>query len=438
VVMTLSKEGRALARSSRPERDQTVGREPVSPQPALAAVTAMVAPDTDRFVGDLTKVIMHEVALLDHDDELRTLLRASVAENVGTVLHVLAHAVDPMDVDAPLPAITYARRLAQRDIPLTALLRAYRLGQERFLALALNAAARLDSPEVADVMIDLVHVTSSYVDRVSDQVAAAHGRERERWVQERDVMKGHWVCQILSGQPVDLARVEIALGYSLSAQHVAAEVWAEPAPGPGQVLVTFNSAAACLARVFRSSSRPLMVCTDESSAQVWVEVGESPGAGAEQLRDELKRTGLSVRMALGTVDFGLLGFRRSARHASHAKRLALSAGTASPRVVDFDKVAPVALLTEDEGDLGDFVRRTLRGLVTVEDKGEWLREALLAFLRNNRSYAETAKELHVHRNTVQYRVRKALEAYGRPLDGDLLGLRLALEAAHWRGSDLLP
>ena len=76
--------------------------------------------------------------------------------------------------------------------------------------------------------------------------------------------------------------------------------------------------------------------------------------------------------------------------------------------------------------------------MTVEDEGEWLREALLAFLRNNRSYTETAKELHVHRNTVQYRVRKALEAYGRPLDGDLLGLRLALEAAHWQGPTSSP
>ena len=119
----------------------------------------------------------------------------------------------------------------QRDIPLTALLPAYAL-DERFLALALNAAARLDSPEVADVMIDLVHVTSSYVDHVEQSGRGGPWpRERERWVQDRDIIEGHWVCQILSGQPVDSPHVEIALGYSLSAQHVAAEVWAEPARG---------------------------------------------------------------------------------------------------------------------------------------------------------------------------------------------------------------
>jgi hypothetical protein len=436
--MTQSKGRRASAGSSRPKLAQPVGQEPGYPHHPLAAVTAMVAPDRDRFIGDLTKVIMHEVAVLDHDDELRSLLTASVTENVQTALHILTHALDPLDVDAPLAAITYARRLAQRDIPLTALLRAYRLGQERFLALALNVAAGIDSPEVAEIMIDLVHVTSTYVDRVSEQVGAAYTRERERWVQERDVIKRHWVSQILSGKPVDLARIEIALGYPLSAHHIAAEVWTEELPSDGQVVATFNSAAACLARVFRSSGPALLVCTDESSAQIWAAVGESGGAGAEQLGSEVNKAGLSVRMAVGTIDFGPMGFRRSARNASRAKRLALSAGTASPKVVEFERVAPVALLTQDEGDLGDFVGRTLGGLVAVEAKGESLREALLSFLRNNRSYAATAKELHVHRNTVQYRVRKAVDAYGRPLDGDLLGLRLALEVAHWRGSDLLP
>jgi hypothetical protein len=43
----------------------------------------------------------------------------------------------------------------------------------------------------------------------------------------------------------------------------------------------------------------------------------------------------------------------------------------------------------------------------------------------------------LHKNTVQYRVRKALESLGQPLDGYRNEVELALQASHWLGPSVL-
>ena len=49
----------------------------------------------------------------------------------------------------------------------------------------------------------------------------------------------------------------------------------------------------------------------------------------------------------------------------------------------------------------------------------------------------TAERLTLHKNTVQYRVRKAEECLRRPIGPDRLQLELALLASHWLGRAVL-
>jgi DNA-binding PucR family transcriptional regulator len=53
------------------------------------------------------------------------------------------------------------------------------------------------------------------------------------------------------------------------------------------------------------------------------------------------------------------------------------------------------------------------------------------------SYKATAESLALHKNTAQYRVRKAGECLGRPLGRDRLHVELALLACHWLGAAVL-
>ena len=60
-----------------------------------------------------------------------------------------------------------------------------------------------------------------------------------------------------------------------------------------------------------------------------------------------------------------------------------------------------------------WVLSTLGGLATDDEHHARLRETLLIFLQAGGSYKTTAERLMLHKNTVQYRIRKAEESLGR-------------------------
>ena len=80
---------------------------------------------------------------------------------------------------------------------------------------------------------------------------------------------------------------------------------------------------------------------------------------------------------------------------------------------------------------------TLAGLATDDEHHARLRDTLLAFLRSGGSYKTTAERLVLHKNTVQYRVRKAEESLGRPVSENRHDVELALQASYWLGSAVL-
>lgn len=58
--------------------------------------------------------------------------------------------------------------------------------------------------------------------------------------------------------------------------------------------------------------------------------------------------------------------------------------------------------------------------------GSNLRQLLHSFLRNERSYTKTAAEMHMHRNTVIYKVKKAVELIEDDLDDPDIRMRIQL------------
>jgi DNA-binding PucR family transcriptional regulator len=83
------------------------------------------------------------------------------------------------------------------------------------------------------------------------------------------------------------------------------------------------------------------------------------------------------------------------------------------------------------------VANALGALATDDEACARLRETLLAFLSEGSSFLATSKLIHVHKNTVKYRVDKAVEIRGRPLDDDRFNLELALIACRWLGRSVL-
>jgi len=76
-------------------------------------------------------------------------------------------------------------------------------------------------------------------------------------------------------------------------------------------------------------------------------------------------------------------------------------------------------------------------LADDDDQHARLRDTLRVFLQENGSYKATAERLILHKNSVQYRVRKAAEALGHPVADNRLSVELALLASQWFGPTVL-
>ena len=86
-----------------------------------------------------------------------------------------------------------------------------------------------------------------------------------------------------------------------------------------------------------------------------------------------------------------------------------------------------------------YIDRTSEEMVAAygQEHHARLRDTLLVFLQSGGSYKATAEQMVLHKNTVQYRIRKAEESLGRPVAGNRHDVELALQASRWLGAAVL-
>jgi DNA-binding PucR family transcriptional regulator len=158
----------------------------------------------------------------------------------------------------------------------------------------------------------------------------------------------------------------------------------------------------------------------------WVWLPGADDIDRRQLRGAVEPTG-SVRVAVGGRAAGVDGFRRSHRDAVTAQRMV--ARLDSPqRVVFFDEVQLVALMTTDPDNAEQFVRQVLGDLALAPRE---VRDALLAFVEENGSVSRVAARQYAHRNTVMRRVARAEALLPRPLDENRVQVAAALQVLRW-------
>jgi hypothetical protein len=402
-----------------------------------SAIAAVVGAHLDDISRDLWQRLMSDVPGLQGDDLIVTMLAASVEENVATLLHMLEHGMLPKDIDAPAAAVQYARRLAQRSVPMGALVRAYRLGHARFLGWCLRELQRQsgDVDLVLAVTQRVLEISFGYIDRVSEQVVTAYLSEREHWLLTQSAVRASRVQAVLDDEDYDVEATEAALGYRLRQTHLAVVAWI-PDPGQrGTALAQLNSLLNAAAAELGCRARPLFIPRDETLAWAWLPLGTSAEPSLQQLRRLVPSDG-PARVAVGELATGIEGFRRTHRQARRAQDVALAAqpGTA---VTAFAEIGPIALLCADIAATRSWVAATLAELTRDDEPHARLRETLLVFLTTGGSYTATADRLTLHKNTVQYRIRKAEEAVGRPISDRRADVELALRACKYLGTTML-
>ena len=115
----------------------------------------------------------------------------------------------------------------------------------------------------------------------------------------------------------------------------------------------------------------------------------------------------------------------------------MAAGPSGPTVTSFRDVAPLALMANSIELTRAWVAETLGALADDDEQSARLRETLRVFLSEKGSFKATAEKLTLHKNTVQYRVRKAEDVLGVRVDENRLQIELALLACRWLGVAVL-
>jgi hypothetical protein len=408
--------------------------------PAIAELVADVAAAVSRRVAavseDVYEVILREIPELHDDKPVLALLTSSVHSNVGTCLQIMQHQIDLSAVQAPAASLEYARRRAQRGTPLTALLRAYRLGHTRFSDWLLKELAQQtdDAQMITAATLSMSTIVAGYVDQTSEEIVAAYTRERENWLRNRSTARAARIRDLLSGDRINVSATEVTLGYRLRQYHVGVVCWAGDAAAAVDNIARLEHAISHVAGK-AACSDPVFLPRDVSSAWAWLPLGirdtfDAAGASTVGVDDD-------IHFAFGDAAKGTSGFRLTHRQAVAAQAVALAAGTPPPRAVTFSQVAPVAMMLGSADLLRAWVLSTLAGLAADDEHHARLRETLLAFLQSGGSYKTTAERLMLHKNTVQYRIRKAQESLGRPIGDNRHDVELALRASHWLGSSVL-
>jgi DNA-binding PucR family transcriptional regulator len=401
-------------------------------------VVAQVARELDarlpEATAELAALFLEEIPAFRGDDGVRELMAASTSSNLSTIFDVLLHGLSLEQISVPAAAAAYARRFAQRELPIESLLRAYRLGQGRVIQWSLRLlGARELTPEVLlGAAQEISSVVSRYIDQISEHLVQLYETERKLWTQRTDAARAVALRTVLHDDALDASTAEAMIGYRLHGWHLAAVAWADPATPEGRHHV--ESCANVIASV--DGRRPLVVLDDEHTLWAWLSGPERPVLDEPALT-RLLSGAPELRVALGEPARGLPGFRASHQEAQRARAVAEAAGEQDNRITHFAQVGIAALLSENVDALQAWVARTLGALANDDEATDRLRETVRVFLAAGGSFTDAAARLHLHKNTVHYRVRKAEEVRGRPVREDRLDVEVALVACKQLGQRVL-
>ena len=407
-------------------------------QEQVAAVAARMGHGLAELATDIRDIIQSAIPAL-REDGSSSMLEASIRANVEQRLGILEHGIDPTAIQPPSAAVEYARRLAQRGVPVFALIRAYRLGHAEFLHRLIEDLVEHGSGSESSegrATLELVDRVHKSVDTVIEALLVTYSQARDEWLNPNAILRAR-VRSVLTEKTLDIETAQERVGpYRLRQHHLGAELWVpDAAAGPASI-AHLRAVTAAFATAAKCDDAPLFVALDESTGCVWLPLGTQTGVDRDRLDDALARSP-DTFAAFGEPEASLVGFRRTHEQALSAKAVARVNARPSVRLTPYAEIAPIASMAANLEAARAWVYETLGSLAIDGERQAGLRETLRVFFTTGGSYAATAKQLGLHRNTAQYRVRVATEMRGRPLREGRLDAELALLACHWFGAAVL-
>lgn len=327
----------------------------------------------------------------EEDPEYVAGLKATVSESLD---FALVHIEKGEEWTGPIPstAAEQARRSARAGVRLDTVLRRYAAGDrllgdfimdedDRFPSHALRRVLRVHGPQVDRLM---AAVATEYMDEVARMRRSPTQRLAER------------VQRLVAGEaPADVGGLE----YAFDAWHLG-------------MIVKGAKAEACVRAIgSRLGSQVLVV--PRGDGIVWGWLGARRPLAAPDLEDLLSdEVAGEASLAVGEPRHGLDGWRLTHREAQAAQEVMLLKPQRLTRARD---VILVAAVLRDDALAKSLFETYLAPLEGHGDSGAVLRETLRAYFSAGLNAATAAAALAVDRHTVQRRLRKVEEAFGRLL-----------------------
>ncbi|MET7899751.1 PucR family transcriptional regulator [Streptomyces mirabilis] len=409
------------------------GLGPASGTAVLAEATAAVGPDAVAWAvevghGMATAVVAAVPELGGGDGPFETLRMGTESVTLRALVTLVGDGgASPLTDEA----LMGDRDFVRRGVPLDKVLRGIHLGHAA-MAGAFMAACEATVAEAhrSAQMKRVSETLFEFIDGFSSGMAEEYLAERDRWVTSSAAAREETVRSILGQLTVDIAAASRTLDYDLRREHLALTAWCHPA-GAADASELQRAAVEFLRG--RRCAATLVVPIGRTGLWAW---GARTAQDQEQPPEPL--TGHpAVRIACGSPGGGLDGFRRSHEEAVMAERITqLSSRSRSP-VTHYRDVEMVSLLTGDLDRARRFVQRELGPLAADTPHAEELRETLRHYLQAERSLLTAAARMHVARNTVTYRVRRAEQLLGHDVADRHLEVHAALTVAHEMGSAVL-
>ncbi len=137
-----------------------------------------------------------------------------------------------------------------------------------------------------------------------------------------------------------------------------------------------------------------------------------------------------LRIGISSIITDTAGFKKAFEQAEYALHLTVSIKKEKPYLFFEDLEVKSLLIQNDRASLDSFLERTLGKLIRYDrkSKGDFL-ETLRVYIRSNGSWTYTKDHLHIHGNSLNYRLSRISEILGITLNNyyDRLKIQLALE-----------
>lgn len=378
---------------------------------------------TGELAARLTDVLRDSGALDPTMLRLVDLLaRSIVVESMGAMRDLVpgpqAHTVTA--------ALVLARRLAEAGVTATRTDRVFHVAQAWWQDTVLNELEQTQPHGVGmDLMGPLMNWQLKGFLGMADAAGQEHAAVLDCWRTAADSALETRVAFVLA-EVEDAAEAEEVLHYSMAERHVGLVIWSNrglvQAPKLRQLVVGLG--------VEHGVMDTLVVPRDISSIFVWLSlsgtVRQAIAAICRRVGDELT----DVRVSAGEPLSGLQGFKTSHEQALAARRMAQLPGSRKWRCIQYRDVAASTLLVNHPEDAEPWATTVLGDLAGPGEDAERLRETLRVYLESGENASRAAGRLYVHRNTVKYRVARALELLAVPLESHRLSVALALNYHH--------